>query len=235
MTGGDDYVIHSWSESDCDEINPPAKSLKPSRPKNRRTKKTQPKRITPEVEKIDKIENGKTANEKNDLVPVPTESTKSIESKANRKKKFAAISQLDHFSDAYELLRIQEALENPKRPIPDHLSFYVWPSQLPKIVGREMKNLETIGNSQNSTEISAWMGSFGHIVENGEISDYVVGLAAGSGHVVWKFVVEKYVEQLENDQNFSKASTYLLALGEIEKSVEMLLKGLDFYNLEAYL
>ena len=97
-----------------------------------------------------------------------------------------------------------------------------------------MQSLVTSGNTQNSTEISAWMGSFGHLVENGEISDYLVGLAAGSGQMVWKFVVKKFVDQLENEQNFAKASTYLLALGDVEKSVEMLLKGLKFIFKNKY-
>lgn len=98
-----------------------------------------------------------------------------------------------------------------------------------KIVSDEMKLTSSAEHKNNAAELAAWLGSFGHLIENDGINDYVIALAAGAGTFIWRRLVEQYVKELEKDQNFSKASTYLLALGRKEESVEMLLKG-RFYR-----
>jgi len=80
--------------------------------------------------------------------------------------------------------------------------------ELTKVVMNEMKNSVTNGSNQNAADLALWLGTFGHLLENGNITDYIVGLSASAGQSVWRHIVEKYILQLENEQNFTKDAVF---------------------------
>ena len=52
-----------------------------------------------------------------------------------------------------------------------------------------------------------------------------VALSASAGASVWRQVTRAYVSQLIQETSFSKAAAYLVALGEEEEAVKVLLEG----------
>ena len=57
------------------------------------------------------------------------------------------------------------------------------------------------------------------MIENDKITDTTVALAASMGNAAWRYITEKYVEQLQRKNIFDRAATFLLALGRVEDAV----------------
>ena len=74
-------------------------------------------------------------------------------------------------------------------------------------------------------ELSTWVGSTLALIEESKITDLTVALSASAGQSVWRAVATEYVKQLIEETKFSKAATYLISLGKIEKAVQVQLQG----------
>lgn len=236
-TGGDDYILHCWTGADCSDTNPPQKSIKQDKGnrKKRNPKKVNQKKPSIQSDHIDFRPKNQILPAENMMAEITLDDESSkphVESKINKRKKFSTLSQIDHNSPLDDLLLLQHLQKtNGTGEAAMNLSFYLKNSDqsLPKVISDEMKHSVTGGSYTNAVELATWLGTFGYLIEQGNINDYVVGLAASGGQSVWRHVVECYIKQLDYEQNFAKASTYLLALNRVEHAVEMLLKG-RFYR-----
>ncbi|KAL4660029.1 gem-associated protein 5 isoform X1 [Arapaima gigas] len=69
-------------------------------------------------------------------------------------------------------------------------------------------------------------------IDKGELTDHLVSMAPMAGYQVWVKTVEAFVKQLCFQEQFLKASSYLLSLHRVYEAVE-LLKSHQLFRLEA--
>lgn len=234
-SGGEDGIIHTWTEADCQFKTPP-EDFKRATKERRRKKQLSAKNNQRPFSK----HNSQTANYK--VCPSsPTKSTASSESSEQKKegtarqrrfqngeinkfKKFTSVFNVDNDrSNTFQELGIEDilAIKENKEPVAKHLSFYNGKKEtMIDLVKNEInEQLELNCGGDGLSEISFWLGTFQHVIENDKITDTTVALAASMGNSAWRFITEKYVEQLQRKNIFDRAATFLLALGRVEDAV----------------
>ena len=78
------------------------------------------------------------------------------------------------------------------------------------------------------SETCLWLGTFQDVIANDKITETTVALAASMGNAAWRYVTEKYVDQLQRNNCFDKASMFLLALGRVEDAIRVIFIYLYF-------
>ena len=98
-TGGDDYILHSWKVDQCQNIDPPLKSMRSD--KNNKKKRNQKKPSQkPQTHHKPVAEDRSFAK----IEVVDTEIKSFFEGKVSKKKKFGHLSQQDNNSPLEEVL-----------------------------------------------------------------------------------------------------------------------------------
>ncbi|BFZ24230.1 hypothetical protein BsWGS_27268 [Bradybaena similaris] len=81
------------------------------------------------------------------------------------------------------------------------------------------------GNMEYHLQLELWRGNVAGAIQiarqRNELSDWIVSMAPLASHDLWETVSAEYAEQLEEDGQYHKAVTYLLAANKVHQAIDL--------------